>query len=77
MATETLNPDMEYSCSGLVTCDVLEHDEDPDVSSVTVSASANNTNTEYSEMADEKLEKESLFRDTVNTVIDPSSIREV
>ena len=47
MAIETLRPDGELSCVGLVTCDFLEHDEDPDVSSVTINATGNNTNTEY------------------------------
>ncbi len=47
MAAETLRPDGQLSCSGLVTCDFLEHDEDPDVSSVTINATGNNTSTEY------------------------------
>ena len=47
MAAETLRPDGQLSCSGLVTCDFLEHDEDPDVSSVTINATGNNVNTEY------------------------------
>jgi hypothetical protein len=47
MATETQRPDAQLSCSNLVTCDVLEHDEDPDVSSVTIAATGNNVNTEY------------------------------
>lgn len=47
MAEETLRPDGQLSCGGLVTCDVLEHDEDPDVSSVTIDATGNGVNTEY------------------------------
>ena len=47
MAAETLRPDAQLSCSGLATCDFLEHDEDPDVSSVTINATGNNVNTEY------------------------------
>ncbi len=47
MAAETLRPDGQLSCSSLVTCDFLEHDEDPDVSSVTINAIDNNRNTEY------------------------------
>ena len=47
MAAETLRPDVQLSCVGLVTCDVLEHDEDPDVSSVTIAATGNNVSTEY------------------------------
>jgi len=47
MAAETLRPDGQLSCSGLVTCDFLEHDDDPDVSSVTIDATGNNVSTEY------------------------------
>lgn len=47
MAAETHRPDGQLSCAGLATCDVLEHDDDPDVSSVTVNATGNNTHTEY------------------------------
>ena len=47
MTAETLRPDVQLSCAGLVTCDVLEHDEDPDVSSVTINATSNNIHTEY------------------------------
>ena len=47
MAAETLRPDVQLSCGGLVTCDVLEHDDDPDISSVTINATSNNVNTEY------------------------------
>jgi len=47
MAAETLRPDGQLGCAGLVTCDFLEHDDDPDVSSVTIDATGNNTNTEY------------------------------
>lgn len=47
MATETLRPDGELSDSGLVTNSELDHDEDPDVSSATVNATGNNTNTNW------------------------------
>ncbi len=47
MAAETHRPDGQLSCVGLATCDFLEHDEDPDVSSVTINATGNNVNTEY------------------------------
>lgn len=47
MATETLQPSGQLSCVALVTCDVLEHDDDPDVSSATIDATGNNANTEY------------------------------
>ena len=47
MATEVQRPDGELSDSGLVTNSELDHDEDPDVSSVTINATSNNTNTEW------------------------------
>ena len=47
MATETLRPDGELSDAGLVANSELDHDEDPDVSSVTVNATGNNVNTEW------------------------------
>lgn len=47
MATERQAPDAELSCSGLATCDVTEHDADPDSDSTCIVASGNNTNTEY------------------------------
>ncbi len=47
MTTETLRPDGEFSDSGLVASDYTDHDEDPDVSSVTIAATGNNVNTEY------------------------------
>jgi hypothetical protein len=47
MATETQRPNGELSDSGLVASDYTDHDEDPDVSSVTINATGNNTNTEY------------------------------
>ncbi len=47
MTAETLRPNGQLSCSGLATCDFLEHDEDPDVSSVTIDATGNNVDTEY------------------------------
>ncbi|MEE8607214.1 MAG: hypothetical protein V3S55_06410 [Nitrospiraceae bacterium] len=47
MSAETLRPDGQLSCSGLATCDFLEHDEDPDVSTTTINATGNNTATEY------------------------------
>ncbi len=47
MATETLRPNGELSDSGLVANDYTDHDEDPDVSSVTINATGNNTSTEY------------------------------
>ncbi len=47
MATETLRPDGELSNSGLVASDFTDHDDDPDVSSVTIDATSNNVNTEW------------------------------
>ena len=47
MVAETLRPDGQLSCAGLATCDFLEHDDDPDVSSVTINATGNNVSTEY------------------------------
>lgn len=47
MAAETLRPDAQLSCNNLVTCDVLEHDDDPDSVSTTIDATGNNVNTEY------------------------------
>ncbi len=44
---ETLRPNGQLSCLNLVTCDFLEHDDDPDISSVTIAATGNNINTEY------------------------------
>ena len=47
MAAETLRPDAQLSCSGLSSCVVTEHDQDPDTNSTTITATGNNTNTEY------------------------------
>ncbi len=47
MAAETLRPDGQLSCSNLVTCDFPEHDDDPDISSVTINATSNNAGTKY------------------------------
>ncbi len=47
MVAETLRPDGQLSCSGLATCVVTEHDQDPDTNSTTIAATGNNTNTEY------------------------------
>ena len=47
MATETKRPDAEVSDVGLVASDFTDHDEDPDVSSVTINALNNDINTEY------------------------------
>ncbi len=47
MAAETLRPDGELSDSGLVANSELDHDDDPDVSSVTIDATGNNVNTEW------------------------------
>lgn len=47
MASETLRPDGELSDVGLVANSELDHDEDPDVSSVTINATGNNVNTEW------------------------------
>ena len=47
MSTEVQRPNGQLSCSGLVTCDFLEHDEDPDSVSATINATGNNTATEY------------------------------
>jgi hypothetical protein len=47
MATETQRPNGELSDSGLVASDFTDHDEDPDVSSVTIAATGNNVNTQY------------------------------
>lgn len=47
MATETLRPTGELSDVGLVANTELDHDEDPDVSSVTINATDNNVSTEW------------------------------
>ncbi len=47
MPTETQRPDGELSDVGLVANDYTDHDEDPDVSSVTINAVDNNTDTEW------------------------------
>lgn len=47
MSTETLVPTGELSDAGLVANTELDHDEDPDVSSVTINATGNNTDTEW------------------------------
>lgn len=47
MTAETQRPNGELSDVGLVTNDYTDHDEDPDVSSVTIAAVDNNTSTEY------------------------------
>ena len=47
MATETLVPDGELSDVGLVANSETDHDEDPDVSSVTINATSNNVDTEW------------------------------
>lgn len=47
MSTETQRPNGELSDVGLMTNDYTDHDEDPDVSSVTINATGNNVNTEY------------------------------
>ncbi len=44
---EILRPSGQLSCLNLVTCDFLEHDDDPDISSITIAATGNNINTEY------------------------------
>lgn len=47
MGTETLVPNGELSDSGLSTSTHTDHDLDPDVSSVVIAATSNNTDTEY------------------------------
>ena len=47
MATETLRPDGELSDVGLVANSETDHDDDPDVSSVTIDATGNNVSTEW------------------------------
>lgn len=47
MTAETQRPNGELSDVGLVASDYTDHDEDPDVSSVTIAATDNNTSTEY------------------------------
>jgi len=47
MATETQRPTSEIVDTGLVANDFTDHDEDPDVSSVTINVVDNDTDTRY------------------------------
>lgn len=47
MPSETLLVDGEFADDGLVVNSELDHDEDPDVSAVTIDATSNNVDTEW------------------------------